>query len=204
MASVAILVVGLPLSLFLARSSSRLRSIVEVILLVPLLLPPTVMGYFLLIVLGKDSPLVEVLGLELLFSPYGAAFAGAAVGLPLMVLTSRAAIAAIDRRLEDVARTLGASEWAVFKDITLPLAGRGIAAGMLLATARAAGEFGATLMVAGSIPGKTRTLPIALYEAIQLGEQATALGIVLVLTSLVVIVIALLRALEKDVFRWKS
>jgi molybdate transport system permease protein len=204
MAAVAILLVGLPVALFLARARSRMRHFFEVLLLFPLLMPPTVLGYFLLVVLGKGSPLVDWFGFKLLFTPYGAAVAGAVVGLPLMVFTSRAAIGAVDPRLEDVARTLGANELEVFRDVTLPLAGRGILAGMLLATARATGEFGATLMVAGSIPDRTRTLPIALYESIQLGDSTTATGIVILLSAVVLIVVVLLHFLESDFLRWRS
>lgn len=204
MASLAILVVGLPLALYLARATGRLRHIVEALILLPMLLPPTVVGYLLLVVLGRGSPLVEVFGIHLLFTGYGAAAAGALVGLPLMVFTSRAAIGSVDRRLEDVARTLGASEMEVLFDITFPLAARGIAAGMLLGFARATGEFGATLMVAGSIPRETRTLSIALYEAVQLGEDSIALGLVILLMAVVVIVVTLLRLIEKDWLRWRS
>lgn len=204
MAAVAILLVGLPMALFLARAKSRVRHLLEVALLFPLLMPPTVLGYLLLVALGNGSPLVEWFGLRLLFTPYGAAIAGAVVGLPLMVFTSRAAIGTVDPRLEDVARTLGAKELQVFRDITLPLAGRGILAGMLLATARATGEFGATLIVAGSIPDRTRTLSIALYESIQLGDSTTATGIVILLSAIVLIVVVLLHFLESDFLRWRS
>lgn len=204
MAAVAILLVGLPMALFLARAKSRVRHLLEVALLFPLLMPPTVLGYLLLVALGNGSPLVEWFGLRLLFTPYGAAIAGAVVGLPLMVFTSRAAIGTVDPRLEDVARTLGAKELEVFRDITLPLAGRGILAGMLLATARATGEFGATLIVAGSIPDRTRTLSIALYESIQLGDSTTATGIVILLSAIVLIVVVLLHFLESDFLRWRS
>lgn len=204
MAATAILLIGLPMALFLARARTRFRQVIEVLLLFPLLMPPTVLGYFLLVIMGRGSPLVEWLGLRLLFTPYGAAVAGAVVGLPLMVFTARAAIGAVDSRVEDVARTLGANEIDVFRDITLPLAGRGILAGMLLATARATGEFGATLMVAGSIPNKTRTLSIALFESIQLGDHTTTTGVVILLSALVLIVVILLHFLEADYLRWRS
>jgi molybdate transport system permease protein len=203
-ASLLILLVGLPLALYLARAKGRLGYVIEILILLPMLLPPTVLGYVLLVVLGTGSPLVEAFGVRLLFTAYGAALAGAVAGLPLMILSSKAAIAAVDPRLEDVARTLGASELDVLRDITLPLAGKGIMAGMLLGIARATGEFGATLIVAGSIPDQTRTLSIALYEAIQLGDQGAAVGIVILLTSLIVLVLLLLRLLEKDMLRWRS
>jgi len=203
MAAAGILIIGLPLALFLARSRSRLVHVVQVLILLPMLLPPTVVGYFLLMALGRGSPLVELLGVHLLFTVHGAAVAAAVVGLPMMILPSKAAIMSVDRRLEDVARTLGAGEFEVLRDITFPLAGKGIAAGMLLGIARATGEFGATLMVAGSIPDRTRTLSLALYEAIQLGDHTAASGIVLLLTSVIVVVIVFLRLLESDFLTWK-
>jgi len=147
---------------------------------------------------------VEIFGLHLLFTVPGAAVAATVVGVPLMVMATRAAVASISSRLEDVARTLGATEWKVLLDITLPLAKRGIFAGMLLGVARAIGEFGATLMVAGSIPGKTMTLTIALYEAIQLGNRAKAAAIVILLTAATIMVVILLRFLEKGTVQWKT
>jgi molybdate transport system permease protein len=204
MAAVGILLVGLPLALYLARSRRWLRHLVGLLILLPMLLPPTVVGFFLLSLLGRGSPLVEVLGIHLLFTVHGAAAAATVVGLPMMILPSRAAIMAVDRRLEDVARTLGAGELEVLLDVTLPLAGKGIAAGMLLGIARATGEFGATLMVAGSIPGRTRTLSLALYESIQMGDNLTAFGIVVLLTSIILLVIVALRFLESDLVRWTS
>lgn len=196
LATAGIVVLGLPLALWLARTSSRARPVVELALLLPTVLPPTVIGYYLLHVLGRGSPLVEWLGIRVLFTPAGAAIAACTVGLPLMVFSSRAAIGAVDHRLENVARTLGAHELRVLIDITFPLARRGILAGLLLGAARAAGEFGATLMVAGSIPGRTRTLPLALYDAIQLDDGGLALGIVLALTMFSVAALLVLRLLQ--------
>jgi molybdate transport system permease protein len=198
LATLGILGLGLPLAIYLARARGRARHLVEIVVLLPLVLPPTVLGYFLLLALGRGSPLTELLGIHLLFTVPGAAVAATVVGLPLMVLTTRAAIASVDRRLEDVARTLGAREHEVLRDITFPLAKRGIAAGLLLGIARATGEFGATLMVAGSTPGRTRTLPIALYEAVQLGERTTALGIVLLLTTFGLAALVGLRLLQGE------
>lgn len=203
MAAAVILLLGLPLAIYLGRSKGRLKSVLEVLVLLPMLLPPTVTGFFLLVVLGRGSPLDRFFGVQLLFTPYGAAVAGAVVGLPMMILSSRAAIASVDRRLEDVARTLGANELKVLLDVTLPLASKGVIAGMLLGIARATGEFGATLMVAGSIPSVTRTLPIALYEAIQLGDNTTATGVVLLLTGVILFIVAILRILESEYLRWR-
>ncbi len=197
MALGAIALLGVPIALYLAKARGVFGQVLELVVLIPMFLPPTVLGYFLLVALGSGSPLVEWLGIELLFTTAGAAVAATAVGLPLMVMSSRAAFAGVDPRLESVARTLGASEWRVFVDVTLPLARRGVAAGLLLGAARATGEFGATLMVAGSIPGRTRTLPIALYDAIQLGDGDVALSIVLALTGWSVAALLLLRRFER-------
>jgi molybdate transport system permease protein len=203
MATAGIFIIGLPLALFLARSRSRLAPLAQLLILFPMLLPPTVMGYFLLTVLGRGSPLVEVFGIHLLFTVHGAAVAATSVGLPMMVFPAKAAIMSVDRRLEDVARTLGAGELDVLREVTLPLARKGIAAGMLLGIARGVGEFGATLMVAGSMPARTRTLSLALYEAIQLGDATSALGIVILLTSVIILVIVLLRLLEGEFLTWR-
>lgn len=196
MAVPAIFLAGLPLAIFLARAKTPLRHAVEVLVLLPMLLPPTVVGYYLLFVLGRDSLLARWTHLRLLFTPAGAAVAAAVVGLPLMVLSSTAAIQSIDRRLERAARTLGAGELRILREITLPLARNGIIAGMLLGAVRAFGEFGATLMVAGSIPGKTRTLSIALYDAVQLGDARAAAGIVALLTAVTATAIVALRLLR--------
>jgi molybdate transport system permease protein len=202
-ASLMILLFGLPMALYLARSKSRTSRLVEAGLLFPLLMPPTVLGYILLKILGRGSPVVEFLGIQILFTGWAASIAGFVVGLPLMVLAAKAAIAAVDPRLEEAARTLGASEFDVLKDITFPLAGRGIVAGLVLATARVMGEFGATLMVSGSLPGRTRTLPIALYESIQVGREETALGLTLILVALILVVLVLLHSLEGGIFKWR-
>lgn len=192
----AILILGLAGGVLLARVRGNLRFVLETLVLVPVLIPPTVVGYGLLHLLGRNALLAQLTGLELLFTMAGAAVAATVMGLPLMIITCAAAVRATDPRLESVARTLGAGEWRVLREITLPLARRGIIAGLLLAAARAFGEFGATLMVAGAMPGKTRTLSIALYEATQTGDDATALGIVLLLTAVTVTIVAVLRWLE--------
>jgi len=123
-------------------------------------------------------------GVDILFTWWAAAIASAVVGLPLMVQATRAAVASIDTSLENAARTLGSSELAVFFRVTLPLARRGVLAGLVLGAARAMGEFGATLMVAGSIPGRTQTLPLAIYDAVLTQDYALANQMVLLMTSL--------------------
>lgn len=183
-ATIGLFVVGLGLALLLARYRFPGQMILETVINLPLVLPPSVVGYYLLLVLGQGSPLVEWLGIHLVFTWPAASIASAVVGLPLMVQAAKAAIANIDPALENTARTLGSSELEILWRITLPLARRGILAGLILGSARALGEFGATLMVAGNIPGRTQTLPLAIYDAIQSGQYDIAKRMVLVMTAL--------------------
>ncbi len=183
-ATAGILLIGLPLALFLARVHFRGKVIVETLINLPLVLPPTVVGYYLLIVLGRDGPLVRWFDLNVLFTWPAAAIAAMIVALPLMVQSAKAAIAGVDPVLENAARTLGSSELEITWRVTLPLARRGIAAGLALASTRALGEFGATLMVAGNLPGRTQTAPLAIYDAVQAGRYGDANVMVLVLSAL--------------------
>jgi len=174
LATLICIVVGLPMAWLLARHQFRGRTLVEVVVTLPLLLPPTVVGYYLLRALGAGSPfgrfLEDELGIRIVFTWYGAALAAAIVSIPFLIRTSQSAFEAVDSELEGVAQTLGRSRIGVFRAITFPLAARGIAAGVALAFARAIGEFGATVVVAGNIPGRTRTLPISVYDAVQAGD----------------------------------
>jgi len=183
-ATVLMVAAGLPLALLLARRRFRGSTLLEVAILLPLVLPPTVVGYYLLLALGRGSPVTEVFGWRILFTWGAAAIASAVVGLPLLVQSARAAIAGVDPVLEQAARTLGSSEIEVLTRVTLPLARRGILAGLVLAATRALGEFGATLMVAGNIPGRTQTLPLAIYDAVQNRNYAQANGMVVLMTVL--------------------
>src|SRR5574343_573542 len=144
----------------------------------PLMVPPTVLGYYLLVLVGRQgwlgAWLFETFGIRLIFTWQGAVIAAALVAFPLVLKAARSAFEQVDPQLEQAARVLGLGEWAVFCRVSLPLAWRGILAGLLLAFARALGEFGATLMVAGSIVGQTQTLSIAVYEAVQAGQDDTA------------------------------
>lgn len=192
------LVVGVAASALLARWRSPLAIVLEVIVLLPLVLPPTVLGYYLLVVLGARSPVGDWLasvGLPLIFTWRGAVVASALVALPLVVLPARSAMEAVPEELGDVARTLGRRETAIFFTLTLPVAWRGILAGAMLAYARALGEFGATLMVAGSIPGRTQTLPLAIYDAAQRGDRAEANMLALFLTLTAIGALLILRRL---------
>lgn len=181
-ATVLILLLGLLLALLLVRKSFPGQMLLETVIHLPLVLPPSVVGYYLLLALGRGSPLVEWFGIEVLFTWKAAVVASTVVGLPLMVQAARAAIASVDPALENAARTLGSSELGVFWRVTFPLARRGILAGLVLGAARALGEFGATLMVAGSIPGRTQTLPMAIYDAVQNRQYALANQMVLLMT----------------------
>jgi molybdate transport system permease protein len=196
-ATVLMVVCGLPLALLLARRRFRGAAVVETLVSLPLVLPPTVVGYYLLLVLGRGSPTVEWFGWQILFTWGAAAIASAIMGFPLFVLSARAAIAGVDPALEHAARTLGSSELEVTRRITLPLARRGILAGLVLGATRALGEFGATLMVAGSIPGRTQTLPLALYDAVQNRQYNQANAMVLLLTVLAFVSLWAVRRFEQ-------
>jgi molybdate transport system permease protein len=192
------LIIGVTLAWLLARRRFIGREVLDALVTLPLVLPPTVLGYYLLMLLSQQSPvgraIESVTGLQLVFTWQGAVIAAALGALPLVVKTSRAAIATVSEQLEDAARTFGKSEWQIFWRITLPLASRGIIASAMLAFARSLGDFGATLMVAGNIPGRTQTAAIAIYDANQAGRDADALSLVLILSA---IVLTLLYATNK-------
>ncbi len=196
-ATALMLAVGLPLALWLARRHFWGATLVEALVNLPLVLPPTVVGYYLLVVLGRGSPIVELFGWRVLFTWVAATIASAVVGLPLLVQSARAAIAGVDPALENAARTLGSAEPAVLWRVTLPLARRGILAGLVLAATRALGEFGATLMVAGNIPGRTQTLPLAIYDAVQNRDYTTANQMVLLMTALAFLSLWTVRRFER-------
>lgn len=183
-ATLGVLVIGLALALFLARTHMRAKVVAETLILLPLVLPPTVVGYYLLITLGRDGPLQKIFDLNLLFTWQAAVIAAMIVALPLMVQSAKAAIENVDPTIENAARTLGSTEWQIIWRVTFPLARRGIIAGLVLGFARALGEFGATLMVAGNIPGRTQTAPLAIYDAVQDGRLGDANILVLILSVL--------------------
>ncbi|MCF6781465.1 MULTISPECIES: molybdate ABC transporter permease subunit [Pseudomonadaceae] len=193
-ATVISLVLGTATGFLLARVRFPGRDLLDTLLTLPMVLPPTVLGYYLLVLLGRRSAfgawLQDTFGISLIFTWQGAVVAAAIVAFPLVFKPARAAFEGVDGQLENAARVLGVSELAIFFRVTLPLAWRGILAGVLLAFARALGEFGATLMVAGSIPGKTQTLSIAVYEAVQAGQDDVANTLVLI-TSLVCMAVLL-------------
>ncbi|MEO7114533.1 MAG: molybdate ABC transporter permease subunit [Caldimonas sp.] len=188
-------VFGVAAGFALARYRFPGRELVDSILLLPMVLPPTVLGYYLLVVVGRrgwlGGWLERTFGIHLIFTWQGAVLAAALVAFPFVCKSARAAFENVDVQYEQAAKVLGLAGPAIFFRVTLPLAWRGILAGVLLAFARALGEFGATLMVAGSIPGKTQTLSIAVYEAVQAGQDDLANGLVL-LTSVTCVAVLLL------------
>lgn len=183
-ATLLVVLVGTAAGLMLARVRFPGVQLVEAILMLPLVLPPSVVGYYLLRLLGTGGPVEALFGVNLVFTWAAAVFASAVVALPLMVQAARTAIRGVDPVLENAARTLGSSEVAVFLRVTLPLARRMLIAGAVLSAARALGEFGATLMVAGNIPGRTQTLPLFVYDAVQNQQYGLANLVVGLLTGL--------------------
>lgn len=195
-------VVGIALGWWMSRRRFPGNNIVDAILMLPMVLPPTVIGYYLIVLIGRNGVLGQYLdrwfGINLIFTWQGAVIAASVVSFPLVYKGARAAFEEVDGRFANAARTLGAGEFEVFVRIALPLAMRGIAAGLMLTFARAMGEFGATLMIAGNLPGKTQTLSIAVYEAVQAGNDQLALWLTLVISvvciSVLVVSSRLLRA----------
>jgi molybdate transport system permease protein len=192
-ATVLAVVFGVALAYLLAKWQSRWTSVVEAVFTLPIVLPPTVLGYYLLTLLGTRSALgrtwESLFGAPLVFTQSGAVVAATVSALPFVIRAARAAISNVDPRVEQAARVVGMSEWKVARVVTLPLAARGIGAGVALGFARALGDFGATVMVAGNIPGQTQTLPVAVYDAVQAGDEATARTGSLVLGGIAVVVL---------------
>ena len=186
------LLVGVPLGLLLGRTSFPGASVVRALALLPLVLPPVVAGIGLLTAFGRRGLLggpARAIGLELPFTTAGAAIAAAFVSFPFIVLAVEAGLRSLDTRLEDAAASLGASKWYVLRKVTLPLLAPQIAAGAVLAWARALGEFGATITFAGNFRGETQTMPLAVFEALQSDPgAATILSLVLVVLSLAVLI----------------
>ena len=183
-----IIIIGIPIAYFLARRDFKGKELIDILFTLPLVLPPTVTGYYLIILFGRRGALGRFLyewtGWSLMFTWYGAVLASFVVALPLMIKTSRAAMESVDRNLINASYTLGHSEWETVVRVIIPLAKKGIIAGTVLSFARAMGEFGATLMIAGNIPGKTNTLPLSIYTMAGSGDWSKANVLVLFLTLL--------------------
>jgi len=192
LATALVAVAGTWAGWILARRDFRGRELLDALLNLPLVLPPTVTGYYLIVLLGRHGlvggPIYRATGWSVTFTWVACVIAGAVMAFPLMVRSARVAFEQLDRRHEIAAASLGHGRLSTFLRISLPLARRGLAAGVILAAARSLGEFGATLMIAGNIPGRTQTLPLAIYDAVISGEDRTALWLSVLLTSVSVAV----------------
>lgn len=188
LSTLAILPVGIAVAWLLARRDWPGKSIVETLVSLPLVIPPVATGLILLKLFGRRGPLGRFLhdafGLEIVFTWKAVLIALGVMSFPLFVRSTRVAFEQVNPRLENIARTLGASDWKVFFTISLPLAKRGLIAGTILAFARALGEFGATMMVAGNIPGQTSTLSLDIFQSVQLGDDGHALRLLAVSVAL--------------------
>lgn len=188
----------------LARKRGPLPALLDALCTLPLVLPPTVLGYYLILLVGRRGIFghwLADMGINLIFSWQGAVVAATVVVFPLIYKSARAALEQVDPHLENAARTLGSSEWRVFVSVSLPLAWRGIFAGLMLAFARGMGEFGATLMIAGNIPGKTQTLALAIYDAFQAGNDVQAVWLVIITSAVCVSLLMAAELLLK--LKWK-
>ncbi len=191
---------GLAAARWMANYSGRLKSLIDSFFILPLILPPTVIGFGLLLLFGSNGPLGKLLALldiNIIFSWPATVITAVIVSFPLMYMTARGGFEQVDSNIENSARTLGASEWRVFWTVTLPLSWPTVMAATVLSFARALGEFGATLMLAGNIPGKTTTIPVAIYFKIQAGQLHEALVLVFVVMAYAILSLALLTY-------WKS
>ncbi len=195
-------VVGVSFAYLLAKGRFRGRSLLEAVVTLPIVLPPTVLGYYLLTLLGVNSSFgrawERVFGRPLVFTVTAAVVAATISALPFCVRTARAAIEDVDPALEAAARIAGLPEWQVAPQVTLPVARRGLAAGIALGFARALGDFGATVMVAGNIPGRTQTLPIAVYDAVQAGDDATARTGALLLGAIAIVILLAVNRIARS------
>ncbi len=194
-------VLGVALAWLLARRTFRGRDLLDAAVMLPLVLPPTVLGYYLLVLLGRESALghlYELLfGQPLVFTWQAAVVAAMFHSLPLLVKWSRAALESVDHSYEWAARSLGASEWRTFWRVSLPLAGRSIAAAAALSFARALGDFGVTIMIAGNIPGQTQTVSVAIYDAVESGNGAVARTLVVVVSLVAVVILTLANRISR-------
>ncbi len=202
-ATVLMVLFGIPISYLLARKEFRGREIIDMLLTLPLVLPPTVTGYYLIIIFGRSGYIGKLLyqwtGWSIMFTWYAAALAAFVVAIPLLIKTARAAIESVDRNIIQASYALGLSEFQTAVNIVLPLARKGILAGVILSFARALGEFGATLMIAGNIPGKTNTMPLAIYTSAGSGDWSKANMMVISLTILSGIALYLANKFSKGV-----
>ncbi|HLH37809.1 MAG TPA: molybdate ABC transporter permease subunit [Bryobacteraceae bacterium] len=197
--------VGLAIAYLLANRDFRGKEVLDAAVTLPLVLPPTVLGYYLLVVIGRESPIGQIwekmFGSPLVFTWKAAVAAAFLHSFPLLVKSSRAALENIDRSYERAARTLGASEWKLFWRVTFPLARRPIYAAAALAFAQALGDFGATLMVAGNIPGRTQTMALAIYDAVESGNGFAARVLVLVISAIALVILTFANRLAPAIVK---
>ena len=190
---------GIGIAYVLANSSFRGRDVLDAAVTVPLVLPPTVLGYYLLVLLGRSTPLGKayesIFGVPLVFTWQAAVVAALLHSAPLLIKSARAALESVDHTYEKAARSLGASELAVFRRVTLPLAWRSIVAASALCFARSMGDFGATLMVAGNIPGRTQTVAVAIYDAVEAGNGQVARVLVITISVVTIFILTLANRL---------
>lgn len=204
LATVFVFVIGLFISYFLATRNFRGKGLLEVILTLPLIMPPTVTGYYLIILFGRNgfigSTIYDLTGWSIMFTWWAAVLASFAVSLPLMIKASQASIESVDKAMVHSAYMLGYSEFETTLKITFPLAKKGIIAGVILSFARAIGEFGATLMLAGNIPGRTDTMPLAIYSFAASGDWKTAHLMVIILTLMSGVFLYLANKFSKRIY----
>jgi molybdate transport system permease protein len=200
-ATLLIAIIGTAFAYLLAKRNFRGKELLDALLTMPMVLPPTVTGYYLIVLLGRrgliGQPIYQATGWSITFTWMAAVAASTIIALPLMVKAARAAIESVDPQYEICSYTLGKSETETFFRIILPLASRGILAGIVLSFARAFGEFGATLMLAGNIPGRTQTMPLAIYEAVASGEDEKARWLALILTGISITVVYMTNRLSR-------
>lgn len=195
------------IALWLARRNFPGKSLIEMAVMLPVVVPPVVTGYLLLVILGRRGlvgPVLEAVGVQVAFTWLGAALAQAVIAMPFLILTLRVAFETVDRDLEKAAQTEGASRLSVFRLVTLPLAWHGMAVGCALAFARALGEFGATIIIAGNIQGRTRTLPLAIYSSLnEPGAEAQTVGLVCVAIAMAFAALVVSRVMSNG-NNWKA
>ncbi|WP_078555243.1 molybdate ABC transporter permease subunit [Bacillus alkalicellulosilyticus] len=196
-------VVGLPIAYYLSHSKNRFADIIDTFVTLPIVLPPTVLGYYLLVLLGRQSSvgafLEEHFNIMIVFTPTGAVIAALIVGIPFLIKSAKAAFTDMDKHIIHAARVLGKNEWYIFFSIIVPLSWPGILTGVTLSFARSLGDFGVTLMVAGSIPGETMTMPIAIYDALLSGNRTLAHTLVFIMTGTSLLILYMINRLERKI-----
>ncbi|MBP2664818.1 MAG: molybdate transporter, inner rane subunit [Firmicutes bacterium] len=197
--------IGIPMAYFLCKSNSKIADLADSLLTLPIVLSPTVLGYYLLILLGRQSFigsfLEENFNVMIVFTPIGATIAAMIVSIPFMIKTARTAFTSIDKDLIHAARLLGRTDFNIFRTVLFPLAWRGILSGIILSFARALGDFGTTLMVAGNIPNKTTTMPLAIYDALLAGNTELTDMLVAIMTIVALSILFLLNQFDKNILR---